>query len=102
MDELVNDPDDPIVDEKDVPSFHLIEKQIKELDNTIIIYRIFYFFSSRTYRFQLIKKNKMCMIDLPRGILEDLGRDGTSSELDILEVITSNIENEDCWKEFQH
>jgi len=102
MDELVNDPDDPIVDEKDVPAFNLLEKQIREIDNTIIIYRIFYFFSSRSYRFQLIKKDKMCMIDLPRVMLEDLGRDGTSADREISNIISLNIEDEDCWKEIQH
>ncbi len=102
MDELINDPDDPVVDEKDVPSFNILEKKIKEIDNTIIIYRIFYFFSSRSYRFQLIKKDKMCMFDLPRDILENLSHDGDSSERDISRIIATNIENEDCWKAFQH
>ncbi len=102
MDEHVNDPDDPIVDEKDVPSFNRIEKQIRELDNTIIIYRIFYFFTSRFYRFQLIKKDNMCMIDLPRDMLEDLSRESSPSENELCRIITSNIENEDCWKEFHH
>lgn len=102
MDELVNDPDDPVVEEKDVPSYHILARKIKEIDNTIIIYRIFYFFSSRSYRFQLIKKNKMCMIDLPRDILENLSHDGNSAERDMYQIVLTNIENEDCWKDIQH
>ena len=93
----MEDPDDPLVAESDVPSFDVLDKKIKEIDNSIIIYRIYYFFDSMAYRFQLLRKNKMCIIEIPRVLLEDLGRDGTSADREISDIISLNIENEDCW-----
>ncbi|MBI5665542.1 MAG: hypothetical protein HZC49_10740 [Nitrospirae bacterium] len=97
----MDDPDDPVVEEKDVPSFNIIEEKIKAIDNTIIIYRVYYFFNSRIFRFQLIKKDKMCMIEFPRNFLESLSKDGTSSEHQLLRILDLNIENADCWNDFE-
>lgn len=96
-----DDMGDPVVEEKDVPSFNIIEERIKEIDNTIIVYRVYYFFSTRIFRFQLIKKDKMCMIELPRNLLENLGKDGTSAEQQLLKILDMNIENDDCWCDFE-
>ena len=96
----MEDSDDPVVEEKDVPSFNIIEEKIKAIDNTIIIYRVYYFFNSRIFRFQLIKKDKMCMIEFPRNFLESLSKDGTSAEMQLLKILDMNIENVDCWKDF--
>ena len=93
----MEDPDDPLVAESDVPSFDVLDKKIKEIDNLIIIYRIYYFFNSMAYRFQLLRKDRMCIIEIPRALLEDLGRDGTSADREISDIISLNIENEDCW-----
>jgi len=93
--------DDPVVEEKDVPSFNIIEEKIKAIDNTIIIYRVFYFFNSRIFRFQLIKKDKMCMIEFPRTLLENLGKDGTSAEQQLMRILDLNIENDECWNSFE-
>lgn len=101
MNKPSNDPDDPIVAEKDVPSFEIIEKKIKEIDTSIIIFRIYYFFSSMSYRFQLIRKDKMCMLEIPRALLENLGSDGVSSDHELSEILRLNIENEDCWVEVE-
>jgi bisphosphoglycerate-dependent phosphoglycerate mutase len=97
----MDDTDDPVVEEKDVPSFSIIEEKIKAIDNTIIIYRVYYFFNSRIFRFQLIKKNKMCMIELHRNLLESLGKDGTSAEQQLMRILDLNIENDDCWNYFE-
>ena len=97
----MDDPDDPLVQEKDVPSFDVIEEKIREIDNTIIIYRVYYLFNSRTFRFQLIKKDKMCMIEMPRSLLESLGNDGTSAEKEVSRILDLNIENAECWNDFE-
>jgi hypothetical protein len=97
----MEDPDDPLVAESDVPSFDVLDKKIKEIDNLIIIYRIYYFFNSMAYRFQLLRKDKMCTIEIPRSLLEDLGRDGTSADREISNIISLNIENEDCWMDVE-
>jgi len=97
----MEDPDDPLVAESDVPSFDVLDKKIKEIDNLIIIYRIYYFFNSMAYRFQLLRKDKMCTIEIPRSLLEDLGRDGTSADREISSIILLNIENEECWKDVE-
>jgi hypothetical protein len=98
---IMDDPDDdPVVLEKDVPSFDVVDQKIKELDNTIIVYRIYYFFNRFVYRFQLIKKNKMCMIEIPRNLLENMHTNGGSAEQELSNIITSNIDNEECWTDF--
>ncbi len=93
----MEDPNDPLVAESDVPSFDVLDKKIKEIDNSIIVYRIYYFFDSMAYRFQLLRKDRMCIIEIPRALLDDLGRDGTSADREISDIISLNIENEDCW-----
>ena len=97
----MDDPDDPLVSEKDVPSYDVIEQKIKEIDNTIIIFRIYYLFDTFMFRFQLMKKDKMCMFEIPRRLLESLGNDGTSAERELLKILDANIENPDCWAEFE-
>lgn len=97
----MDDPDDPLVEEKDVPSFDIIEEKIKELDNTIIIYRVYYFFNTRIFRFQLIKKNKMCVVEFSRNMLESLGNNGTSAKNELAKILDLKIESEECWREFE-
>jgi hypothetical protein len=95
------DDDDPVVKEGDVPSFSIIQEKIKTIDNAIIIFRIYYFFSTRIYRFQLIKKDKMCMVEIPRGLLETLNTDGTSAEQELSKILNLKIEDEECWQDIQ-
>jgi hypothetical protein len=97
----MDDPNDPLVAENDVPSFNVIEEKIKEIDNTIIIYRIYYLLNTFTYRFQLIKKDKMCILEIPRMLLEDLSKDGTTSEQKVSKILNLYIEDSDCWTEFR-
>ena len=93
----MDDPDDPLVTAGDVPSYHAVEEKIKEIDNTIIIFRIYYLFNTFTYRFQLVKKNKMCILEIPRSLLENLNKDGTRAEQELSIMLNLKIEDSDCW-----
>ena len=97
----MDDPDDPLVSEKDVPSYEIVEQKIKEIDNTIIIFRIYYLFNTFMFRFQLMKKDKMCMFEIPRRLLESLGSDGTNTERELSKILDANIENPECWAEYE-
>ena len=97
----MDDPDDPLVTEDKVPSYDLVEQKIKEIDSTIIVYRIFYLFNSYIYRFQLIKKDKMCVLEIPRVLLENVGKDGSEAQNELFTLLSQNIDNSECWKEFQ-
>ncbi len=97
----MDDPDDPLVTANDVPSYHIVEEKIKEIDNLIIIFRIYYFFNTFTYRFQLIKKDKMCILEIPRSLLENISKDGTTSEQELSKILNLNIENSDCWTDIK-
>ena len=97
----MDDPDDPIVTEDKVPSYDIVERKIKEIDNTIIVYRIYYFFNAFMFRFQLIRKDKMCLLEVPRALLENLGKDGSEAEHELSSLISMGIENSECWAEFQ-
>ena len=94
---IMDDPDDPVITAKDVPSYQTVEEKIKEIDNTIIVYRIFYLFDSFIYRFQLIKKNKMCILEIPRNLLENLNKDGTRARQELYRILNLKIEDADCW-----
>lgn len=95
----MDDPDDPLITADDVPSYQVIAEKIKEIDNTIIIFRIYYLFNSFTYRFQLIKKNRMCIVELPRTLLENLNKDGTQAEQTLTKILNLKLEDADCWTE---
>lgn len=97
----MEDPDDPLVTENEVPSYDIVADKIREIDSTIMIYRIYYLFNSFLYRFQLIKKDKMCVVEIPRSLLENLSKDGTSSEKELVKILDLKIENADCWAEFK-
>lgn len=97
----MDDPDDPLVTQDKVPSYGMVEQKIKEIDNTIIVYRIYYLFNSFTFRFQLIKKDKMCVLEIPRVLLESVGKDGSEAEHKLFALLNRKIEDSECWKEFQ-
>ena len=97
----MDDPDDPMVTEKEVPSYDIVAEKIKEIDNTIIIYRIFYLFNTFVYKFQLIKKDKLCIVEIPRSLLENLSKDGTDSERELSKILDLNIENPERWAKFR-
>jgi hypothetical protein len=88
---------DPLVSEDKIPSYGVVEDIIREIDHTIIIYRVYYLLGIFTYRFQLLKKDKMCIIEIPRVLLESLGTDGTRAAQELSKIINKKIEDEECW-----
>ncbi len=93
--------DDPVVTEDRVPSFDIVAQKIRDIDNTIIIYRVYYLFNTFTYRFQLIKKDRMCIVEIPRHLLEGIGKDGASAEEELVRILREKIEDSECWNEFE-
>jgi hypothetical protein len=41
------------------------------------------------------------MIEIPRQLLEGLSHDGLSSEKELAKILDLNIENGDCWNDFE-
>lgn len=93
--------DDPLVTEDKVPSYEIVEEKIRQINSTIIIARTFYLFDTFTYRFQLIKKDKMCMLEIPKRLLDDLKNGSPTSEQELAELLKHNVQNSDCWTEFE-
>lgn len=93
------DMNDPMVAEDKVPSYEIVEGKIKEFDSTIIISRIFYIFDNLSYRFQLIKKDKMCMVEIPKRLLDDLKNGSPTSEQELAEILRLYVKSSNCWIE---
>ena len=93
----MEDPIDPLVSEEKVPSYNVVEEMLAEIDHTIIIYRVYYLLGVSIYRFQLIKKDKMCIMEIPRVLLESLGTDGTRAAQQLSKIINTKIEDEESW-----
>ncbi len=89
--------DDPVVSEDKIPSFKVVEEKIRQLDNTVIIARIFYLPNSLTYRFQLIKKNKMCMMEIPKKVLDNLTTDGATAEEELRSILKLYVQKPEFW-----
>lgn len=87
------------VSRKDVPSFDIVEEKIKEIDGSIIVLRIFYIFMHIAYKFQLIKNDKLCSIEIPRKLLEGVRGRNTVLEEELTRILDSNIQENDCWNE---
>jgi hypothetical protein len=91
--------DDPVVAEDQIPSYKIVEEKIRQIDNNVIIVRIFYLPSSLTYRFQLIKKNKMCMMEIPKRVLDHLKTDGSSAEEELKNILKLYVQQPEYWVE---
>jgi len=91
--------EDPVVAEDRVPSYEIVEEKIKEIDSTIIISRIFYIFENFSYRFQLIKKDKMCMVEIPKRLLDELKNGSPASEQELTEILRLYVKDSECWSE---
>ncbi|HDZ84427.1 MAG TPA: hypothetical protein ENH45_04325 [Nitrospirae bacterium] len=87
--------------EDKVPAYNVVEEIIREIDHTIIIYRIYYLLGIFVYKFQLIKKDKMCVVEIPRALLESQGNDGTRAEQELSKLIITRIEDEESWYELR-
>lgn len=82
---------------KDVPSYEIVEEKIKEIDGSIIILRIFYIFMHIAYKFQLIKNDKLCSIEIPRKLLEGVSGRNSLLEEELTRILDTNIQHTDCW-----
>jgi hypothetical protein len=94
---------DPQVSEENVPSYKTVEEKIRQIDSTIIIARTYYIIEnlSFTYRFQLIKKDKICMVDIPGKLLTDLKNKMLASEQELTDILKSHIQSPECWIDFE-
>ncbi len=88
---------DPQVLKDKIPSYEIVEEKIKQIDGSIIILRIFYIFDHMAYKFQLIRNNKLCMVEIPKKLLDDLKRRGSTSEKELTEILDMYVQNSSCW-----
>ncbi len=89
--------DDPLVTEDQVPSYELVKEKFNKIDSSVIIARTFYVPDNLIYRFQLVRKDKMCIVEIPKRILDDLKNDNSSSEQELTEILNSYLNNSECW-----
>ena len=85
------------VERKDVPSYEIVEEKIKEIDGSIIVLRIFYIFMHIAYKFQLIKNDKLCSIEIPRKLLEGVRGRNSVLEEELTRILDTNIQHTGCW-----
>jgi hypothetical protein len=85
------------VSKEEVPAYELVEEKIKEIDASIIILRIFYLFMHIAYKFQLIKNDKLCTVEIPRKLLEGLRDRNLNLEEELDRIIYASLEQSECW-----
>jgi len=85
------------VSKYEVPSYDIVEEKIKEIDGSIIVFRIFYIFMQIAYKFQLIKNDRLCTIEIPRKMLEGLKARNVMLEDELTRLLDSTIQHADCW-----
>ena len=95
------DMDDPVVTEDKIPSYEIVEDQIRQIDDMIIITKVFYLPANLTYRFQLIKKDKMCMMEIPKNLLDELKNNNPASEEKLRDILILYLRHSDCWAEYK-
>lgn len=88
---------DPRVSEDRVPAYDIIETTIRQIDNTVMIFRIFYILDTFVYKFQLLKKDTMCIVEIPKNLLLTVRAGDLESERKLSALLTSSIENSECW-----
>ena len=85
------------VSKYEVPSYEIVEEKIKEIDGSIIVFRIFYIFMQIAYKFQLIKNDRLCTIEIPRKMLEGLKARNDMLDEELTELLDSTIQHAECW-----
>jgi hypothetical protein len=85
------------VTKHEVPSYEIVEEKIREIDGSIIVLRIFYIFMEIVYKFQLIKNDKLCTVEIPRKLLEGLKGRNPILEEKLAEILDSSLQQSDCW-----
>jgi hypothetical protein len=78
---------DPQVPKERIPSYEKVEAKIRELDGTVIILRVFYNIETISYKFQLLKNNKMCSVEIPRKLLEELKNGNIEKEEELTLIL---------------
>lgn len=81
----------------EVPSYDIVEEKIREIDGSIIVLRIFYIFMHIAYKFQLIKNDKLCTVEIPRKLLEGLRARNPIMEEQLIELLDESLQHSDCW-----
>ena len=85
------------VTKEEVPSYEIVEEKIKEIDGSIIVFRIFYIFMQIAYKFQLIKNDKLCTIQIPRQLLEGLKGRNVILDDELNKILEAYLVQADCW-----
>jgi len=85
------------VTKHEVPSYEIVEEKIREIDSSIIVLRIFYIFMEIVYKFQLIKNDKLCSVEIPRKLLEGLRSRNPIFEQKLAEILDESLQESDCW-----
>ncbi|RJR19430.1 MAG: hypothetical protein C4581_05000 [Nitrospiraceae bacterium] len=85
------------VTKHEVPSYDIVEEKIREIDGSIIVLRIFYIFMEIVYKFQLIKNDKLCTVEIPRKLLEGLKSRNPVLEEKLAEILDEALQESDCW-----
>lgn len=85
------------VTKHEVPSYDIVEEKIREIDGSIIVLRIFYIFMEIVYKFQLIKNDKLCTVEIPRKLLEGLKSRNPVLEEKLAELLDEALQESDCW-----
>ena len=85
------------VSKSEVPSYEIVEEKIKQIDGSIIVLRIFYIFMQIAYKFQLIKNDKLCTVQIPRKLLEGLQNSNANFDDELTRILDTSIQPSDCW-----
>ena len=89
---------DPRVSEDKVPAYDVIEAKLRQLDNTVIIFRIFYLLDKFIYKFQLLRKDKLCILEIPKKMLIELKNGNAAADYEMTKILENCLENDDRWK----
>ena len=89
---------DPRVSEDKVPAYDIVETKIRHIDNTVIIFRIFYMLDTFIYKFQLLRKDKLCILEIPKKMLLDLRNGDLIADKEMTRILESCLDSSDCWK----
>jgi hypothetical protein len=89
---------DPRVSEDKVPAYDIVEDKIRQIDNTVIIFRIFYILDSFIYKFQLLRKDKLCILEISKKMLLDLKNGDLAADKEMTRILESCLDSSDCWK----
>lgn len=89
---------DPRVSEDKVPAYDIVESKIRQFDNTVIIFRIFYMLDTFIFKFQLLRKDKLCILEIPKRMLLDLRNGDLIADREMTRILESCLDSSDCWK----